>query len=331
MARKKLQKFFALLLTFSMSMSLLSVGAFAAENDGGEKTQLSSVTLPDDSPAEIEVAFGTSEEDLKLKLPDHVLGTVVKQEEETPVEAPLPPEVTAVEGEGDGVQNDGSDNAAQTPDSSDGAAQTPDSSDGAAQNPDSSDGAAQNPDSSDGAAQNPGDSGVDEGTMAALDTKADPAPGENGENGETEETVKIPVRWACDNYDGWTAGSYTFTADLGNYEYQNSSEFSLTVTVEEQAAMVARINDAEYPTFDAAVKAAADGDTIVLLGNCTTNGLNLSKDLTVTSEERHTYTLNFVEYGIALWGKALRFENCNILMNGIGSTPYTAEWNWMSI
>lgn len=46
MARKKLQKFFALLLTFSMSMSLLSVGAFAAENDGGEKTQLSSVTLP---------------------------------------------------------------------------------------------------------------------------------------------------------------------------------------------------------------------------------------------------------------------------------------------
>ena len=305
MARKKLQKFFALLLTFSMSMSLLSVGAFAAENDGGEKTQLSSVTLPDDSPAEIEVAFGTSEEDLKLKLPDHVLGTVVKQEEETPVEAPLPPEVTAVEGEGDGVQNDGSDNAAQTPDSSDGAAQNPDSSDGAAQN-----------------------SGVDEGTMVALDTKADPAPEENG---ETEETVKIPVRWDCDDYDGWTAGSYTFTADLGDYEYHNSSEFSLTVTVEEQAAMVARINDAEYPTFDAAVKAAADGDTIVLLGNCTTNGLNLSKDLTVTSEERHTYTLNFVEYGIALWGKALRFENCNILMNGIGSTPYTAEWNWMSI
>lgn len=62
----------------------------------------------------------------------------------------------------------------------------------------------------------------------------------------------------------------------------------MTVTVEEQAAMVARINDAEYPTFDAAVKAAADGDTIVLLGNCTTNGLNLSKDLTVT-KRREAY------------------------------------------
>ena len=69
MARKKLQKFFALLLTFSMSMSLLSVGAFAAENDGGEKIQLSSVKLPDDSPAEIEVAFGTSEDDLESELP----------------------------------------------------------------------------------------------------------------------------------------------------------------------------------------------------------------------------------------------------------------------
>ena len=296
MARKKLQKFFALLLTFSMSMSLLSVGAFAAENDGGEKTQLSSVTLPDDSPAEINVAFGTSEEDLEL--PDHVLGTVVKQEEEPPVEVLPSPEVTAVEGEGDGT--------AQTPGSSDDAAQTPDSSDGAAQN-----------------------SGVDEGTMVALDTKADPAPE------ETAETVKIPVRWACDNYDGWTAGSYTFTADLGNYEYHSSSAFSLTVTVKAPSSEIARLvsttGSTTYPTFDEAVAAAHDGDTIELLGNCTTDGLNLDKDLTVTSEEGQTYTLNFVKDGIALWGKALTFENCNILMNGIGSTPYHAEWKWMSI
>ena len=165
--------------------------------------------------------------------------------------------------------------------------------------------------------------------MVALDTKADPAPE------ETAETVKIPVRWACDNYDGWTAGSYTFTADLGNYEYHSSSAFSLTVTVKAPSSEIARLvsttGSTTYPTFDEAVAAAHDGDTIELLGNCTTDGLNLDKDLTVTSEEGQTYTLNFVKDGIALWGKALTFENCNILMNGIGSTPYHAEWKWMSI
>ena len=395
MARKKLQKFFALLLTFSMSMSLLSVGAFAAENDGGEKIQLSSVKLPDDSPAEIEVAFGTSEDDLESELPDYVLGTV-KQEEEPPVEGLLSPEVPAVEGEGDVAQNpDGSGDAAQNPGDSGDAAQNPGDSGDAAQNPgDSGDAAqnpgdsgdaAQNPDGSGDAAQNPGDSGdtaqnpsdsgdaaqnsgdsgdaaqnpgdsgdaaqnpgdsgdaaqnsgdsgdaaqnsqessgVDEGTIVALDTKAAPAPEEN------EETVKIPVRWVCDNYDGWTADRYTFTADLGKYQYNNSSEFSLTVIVKAPSSEIARIGSMTYSTFDEAVKAAADGDTIELLGNCTTDGMNLSKNLTVTSEEGQTYTLNFVKDGIALWGKALTFENCNILMNGIGSTPYV-EWSWMAI
>ena len=157
MARKKLQKFFALLLTFSMSMSLLSVGAFAAENDGGEKIQLSFVTLPDDSPAEIDVAFGTSEEDLNL--PDYVLGTV-EQEEVPPVEDLLPPEVPAVEGEGDVVQNpDGSGDAAQNPDGSGDAAQNPGDSGDTAQNPGDSGDTAQNPGDSGDTAQNPGDSG----------------------------------------------------------------------------------------------------------------------------------------------------------------------------
>ena len=142
--------------------------------------------------------------------------------------------------------------------------------------------------------------------------------------------MKIPVRWVCDNYDGWTADRYTFTADLGKYQYNNSSEFSLTVIVKAPSSEIARIGSTTYPTFDEAVKAAADGDTIELLGNCTTDGMNLSKNLTVTSEEGQTYTLNFVKDGIALWGKALTFENCNILMNGIGSTPYV-EWSWMAI
>ncbi|MDR3983984.1 MAG: VWA domain-containing protein [Dysosmobacter sp.] len=224
---------------------------------------------------------------------------------------------------------------AQNPGDSGDAAQNPGDSGDAAQNPGDSGDAAQNPGDSGDTAQNPGDSGdaaqnsqessgVDEGTIVALDTKAAPAPEEN------EETVKIPVRWVCDNYDGWTADRYTFTADLGKYQYNNSSEFSLTVIVKAPSSEIARIGSTTYSTFDEAVKAAADGDTIELLGNCTTDGMNLSKNLTVTSEEGQTYTLNFVKDGIALWGKALTFENCNILMNGIGSTPYV-EWSWMAI
>ncbi len=78
---------------------------------------------------------------------------------------------------------------------------------------------------------------------------------------------------------------------------------------------------------------ATDGTTIELLANATTNGLNLSKNLTIQAatglEVRPTVTFN--QYGIALWGKNLTFKNIDVEMNGIGSTPYTGEWSWMTI
>lgn len=104
------------------------------------------------------------------------------------------------------------------------------------------------------------------------------------------------------------------------------------------AETVAKIGAIGYETLDAAVAAAVDGDTIIVLGDCTTEGLNLSKDLTIQGLERLEGTkegtkpkITFTKYGIALWGKALTFKNCEVVMNGIGSTPYTAEWNWMTI
>lgn len=283
MARKKLQKFFALLLTFSMSMSLLSVGAFAAENDGGEKIQLSSVKLPNDSPAEIEVAFGTSEDDLESELPDYVLGTV-KQEEEPPVEGLLPPEVPAVEGEGDVAQNpDGSGDAVQNPGDSGDATQNPGDSGDAAQNPGDSGDAAQNPgdsgdaaqnsDGSDDAAQNSGDSGnvgdaqqgSQENTLSATDAKMDPAPE------DTEDPEEISVTWTCEaGYTGWIAGTYEFTAQLDSrYAYEGSLP-TVTVTVADQAKYVAEINGTQYETLQKAMDAAKEqgyNATITLLGN----------------------------------------------------------------
>lgn len=95
---------------------------------------------------------------------------------------------------------------------------------------------------------------------------------------------------------------------------------------------VAQIDSTTYATLDDAVAAAADGATIELLADATTEGLNLSKDLTIKAAEGvSTPTITFTKYGIALWGKALTFKDVNVVMNSIGSTPYTAEWNWVTI
>ncbi len=96
--------------------------------------------------------------------------------------------------------------------------------------------------------------------------------------------------------------------------------------------MVARINGETYVTLDAAIEAATDGATIELLADCTTEGMNLSKDLTITAAEglSEKPTITFTHKGIALWGISLTFKNCDVVMKGIGSTPYS-EWSWQTI
>ena len=100
-------------------------------------------------------------------------------------------------------------------------------------------------------------------------------------------------------------------------------------TVIPEVKYVASINDVMYETFDEAVTAAVDGDTIKLLDNATTKGLNLSKNLIIDGSKE--YTLTFEDKGIALWGVSLTFKDVTVNIKGIGSTPYTAEWNWMTI
>ena len=94
---------------------------------------------------------------------------------------------------------------------------------------------------------------------------------------------------------------------------------------------VAKIGDVTYATLDDAIAAAADGATIELLGNATTEGMNLNKSLTITAEEglAERPVLTFDSEGIALWGKALTFKNIDVVLNGIGATPY-GEWKWMA-
>ena len=94
--------------------------------------------------------------------------------------------------------------------------------------------------------------------------------------------------------------------------------------------LVAEFNGKKYSSFDEALTDAmkTDDATIKLLADAQTAGLNLDKNLTIDGDG---HALNFNDKGIALWGKALTFKNVNVTMFGIGSTPYTVEWNWQSI
>lgn len=107
----------------------------------------------------------------------------------------------------------------------------------------------------------------------------------------------------------------------------------VTVLAEENKP-VAKVGDVTYTSLDAAVEAAKDTDDAVInvLADCTTAGLNLSKKLTIQGAEglKPKPTIKFTDKGIALWGKELTFKNCNVEMNGIGSTPYS-EWSWMTV
>ena len=95
---------------------------------------------------------------------------------------------------------------------------------------------------------------------------------------------------------------------------------------------VAKIEENEYPTLDEAVNAAEDGATIELLADATTKGWNLTKSLTITSapDLAEKPTVTFEKDGIALWGKTLTFKGIDVVMNGVGSTPY-GEWTWMTV
>lgn len=91
---------------------------------------------------------------------------------------------------------------------------------------------------------------------------------------------------------------------------------------------VAELNGVNYETLDEAISAAKDNDTITLLSNANTSGINLSKNLIIDGGNN---TITFNNKGIALWGKALTFKNAKVVMNEVLSTPYTAEWGWMTI
>ena len=105
---------------------------------------------------------------------------------------------------------------------------------------------------------------------------------------------------------------------------------AMTAGMSVSAFAQVHIGGTTYNTFDEAVAAAEDGAVIVLDTDEATSGLNLSKNLTVDGGTDKK-NLTFTDKGIALWGKKLTFKNCAVELKKIGSTPYTAEWNWQTV
>ena len=136
---------------------------------------------------------------------------------------------------------------------------------------------------------------------------------------------------------GESGASQSEGTTTGGTEETGSTEGEGTGSGDEsqETAYVAQIGEGEnaqkYETLDEAVAAAKDGDTITLLADCVTAGLELRKSLTIAGSTEKKFTVTFSDKGIALWGKALTFKNCAVSMTGIGSTPYATEWNWMAI
>lgn len=70
-----------------------------------------------------------------------------------------------------------------------------------------------------------------------------------------------------------------------------------------------------------------NGDTISLLEDTTSKGINTNKNITI---EGNNKTLTFNEKGIAIFEVTLTFNNVKVKMIDITSTPYS-EWNKMAI
>ena len=80
---------------------------------------------------------------------------------------------------------------------------------------------------------------------------------------------------------------------------------------------VAKIGDTEYATLDEAIKAAADGDTIELLGNAELSSTTFpaNKSLAINGgTEKYTVNANQAYLNIA---GTVTFENCTVDFHGI--------------
>lgn len=99
---------------------------------------------------------------------------------------------------------------------------------------------------------------------------------------------------------------------------------------DDETTPAAKVGSTTYATLDEAITAAQDGDVVEMLRDCTSNGIDLTKDLTIQAAEGITKPTVTFSKGIALRGKGLKFKDCNVAMTGVDKTAY-GEYSWMTI
>lgn len=118
-----------------------------------------------------------------------------------------------------------------------------------------------------------------------------------------------------------------YAEEIKSTEEVTQNEMVLTSSPEDVKTYVAQIKDVKYETFDEAIRKSSDNDTIVLLDNATTKGIELRKNITIDGNNK---TITFNENGIALLETSLTIKNATVNMIGVISTPYS-EWSGMAI
>lgn len=87
---------------------------------------------------------------------------------------------------------------------------------------------------------------------------------------------------------------------------------------------VARVGETEYNTFDGAVAAAKNGETVTLLANCSTSkGLSVTgKTLTVSGKNVSPKpVLTFEDFGMYLENSTVTFADCTVDMSNLMDNP----------
>jgi hypothetical protein len=174
------------------------------------------------------------------------------------------------------------------------------------------------------------------GTVQEIVTTSPETSGETTESTETEDSeLSSSLESSLEETDETQDSEEDFD------EQEAPSQVDLTADEEESLLVseetVASIGEQEFESFDEAVEAAKkmpdETVTITLYKDAQTDaGLNLSRNLVIQGDTSSgtVPVLTFTNYGIALWGKTLTINDCQLILNGIGSTPY-GEWGWMTI